>query len=353
MTKPAPALNVVAFALSAVTLVVIGAELGIFIFKGSIASELLSGAGSFFLAAIGALVGAYAAFRLAAVQARTQRLESELLACNATMELSNAITNTAMGLKRQHVANLAKEFSEQLSDYLEAHVEKRVIKVKIDFSSVPNVRVPSNELQDMLLTRVTGCARAVTFAVHLAQSLDRMRDAINGRDRVIESAKGTTDLDKIAIYFGMKRGVTTDSTYPDLLSSMSESLDDALYFSLRLTQILELHGQYLQHCLGHRILASIVIEELEAWYFGDWNAAVTAYPRLPATVPQRSGLRDPDAIAGGTWEQFERICQRAGYFSTGLRKIEAARAISEHFDVAQNSSASFGHFRAALLDLAA
>ena len=50
----------------------------------------------------------------------------------------------------------------------------------------------------------------------------------------------------------------------------------------------------------------IVIEELEAWYFGDWRAVLRAFPRVSPTVPDRRGYRDPDAIAG-TWEAFERI----------------------------------------------
>ncbi len=36
-------------------------------------------------------------------------------------------------------------------------------------------------------------------------------------------------------------------------------------------------------------------------------------------------LLDPDAIPGGTWEAFERVLQRSGYFQTGLRKLEAAQ----------------------------
>ena len=32
----------------------------------------------------------------------------------------------------------------------------------------------------------------------------------------------------------------------------------------------------------------IVIEELEAWYFGDWQAVQRAYPKVSLTVPQES-----------------------------------------------------------------
>jgi Domain of unknown function (DUF4276) len=102
---------------------------------------------------------------------------------------------------------------------------------------------------------------------------------------------------------------------------------------------------------SYSVINRLAIEELEAWYFGDWPAVKSAYPRVPTTVPQRAGYRDPDMIAGGTWEAFERILRRAGYFGTGLRKIEAARAISAYMDPSQNSSRSFQSLRDALIDM--
>lgn len=89
----------------------------------------------------------------------------------------------------------------------------------------------------------------------------------------------------------------------------------------------------------------VVIEELEAWYFGDWEAVCDAYPRLPATVDQKARFRIPDAIRGGTWEALERIMQQHGYFNTGLRKVEAARAVGKHIDAERNRSRSFARFR--------
>lgn len=97
--------------------------------------------------------------------------------------------------------------------------------------------------------------------------------------------------------------------------------------------------------------ARIVVEELEAWYFGDWEAVRAAYPKVGATVPAQEPYRDPDGIRGGTWEAFERVLQQAGYFSSGLRKIEAARTIADHFVPARNRSGSFRAFRDLLADL--
>jgi hypothetical protein len=93
---------------------------------------------------------------------------------------------------------------------------------------------------------------------------------------------------------------------------------------------------------GLTVVNRIAIEELEAWYFGDWDAVRAAYPRVPATIVAKAGFRAPDAISGGTWEAFERVMQNAGYFRPGgLRKVEAARAIAPHLDPTRNTSPSF------------
>lgn len=102
--------------------------------------------------------------------------------------------------------------------------------------------------------------------------------------------------------------------------------------------------------LPWQLVNRIAIEELEAWYFGDWQAVRAAYPRVPVSIHHRQGFRDPDAIAGGTWEAFERVMQRHGYFRGGLAKIEAARNIGTHVDPARSHSHSFAVFRQALAE---
>ncbi len=96
---------------------------------------------------------------------------------------------------------------------------------------------------------------------------------------------------------------------------------------------------------GRTVLNRIAVEELEAWFFGDPQAISSAYPRVPATVATRAGLRDPDAIVGGTWEALERVLQRHGYHKAGLAKTEAALCIADYMDVERNSSRSFQVFR--------
>ncbi len=92
------------------------------------------------------------------------------------------------------------------------------------------------------------------------------------------------------------------------------------------------------------VITRIVIEELEAWFFGDEEAVRNAYPRVPRNFTRKAKYRDPDAIQGGTWEAFERVLKAAGYFKTGLRKSECAYNISTHMEPLNNRSKSFQVF---------
>jgi hypothetical protein len=76
-----------------------------------------------------------------------------------------------------------------------------------------------------------------------------------------------------------------------------------------------------------------------------------AYSRVSRTIAYKSKYRDPDAIKGGTWEAFERILKRAGYFKGGLRKIEAARDIAQYMTPKINRSKSFQVFRSCLREM--
>ena len=111
-------------------------------------------------------------------------------------------------------------------------------------------------------------------------------------------------------------------------------------------------------CGGGRfeVVNRIAIEELEAWFFGDVEALVTAYPRVPVSLDKQARYRHPDAVPGSTWEALERVLQRASYYRGGIPKIEVAERVAKHMeDPARNRSPSFQVFVAgvqALVDQA-
>lgn len=100
-----------------------------------------------------------------------------------------------------------------------------------------------------------------------------------------------------------------------------------------------------------QVLNRLAVQELEAWFFGDPDALRAAYPRLGPHLGERSRYRNPDTIAGGTWEALERELQRVGYAPGGLAKVATARVISAHMRPERNRSHSFQVFRQGLLEL--
>lgn len=129
--------------------------------------------------------------------------------------------------------------------------------------------------------------------------------------------------------------------------------DDCMQLKQRLEAIAGQAGLRTRARAGRapwQLVNRIAIEELEAWYFGDWPAVKAVFPRVSANVPNQQKYRDPDGIAGGTWEAFERVMQQHGYFKQGLRKIEAARVLGGLIDVQRSRSPSFFHFRQAILE---
>lgn len=92
------------------------------------------------------------------------------------------------------------------------------------------------------------------------------------------------------------------------------------------------------------ISTRIVCEELEAWYFGDWQAVRAAYPKVPENIRNKARFRHSDEILGGTWEAFEQVLQRSSYYKEGLPKIEVARSVGSFFDVHRCDSPSWRAF---------
>ncbi|RCX17704.1 uncharacterized protein DUF4276 [Fontibacillus phaseoli] len=97
-------------------------------------------------------------------------------------------------------------------------------------------------------------------------------------------------------------------------------------------------------------LNRIVVEELEAWFFGDVAALRAVYPRIPESLGEQIRFRNPDQIPGGTWEALDKTLIQYGY-RTGLVKTEAAEKIALHMDPWSNRSTSFKVFRDGIINL--
>lgn len=124
--------------------------------------------------------------------------------------------------------------------------------------------------------------------------------------------------------------------------------DDCHDLKLRIEDSTTLCGLIVKPHRGEgrfALAVRVAIEELEAWYFGDWQAVMDAFPNVSASVVRKAGFRDPDAIAGGTWEAFERVLKKFGYYRNGLLKIEVASFIGDLIMPSRSTSQSFLAFK--------
>lgn len=179
---------------------------------------------------------------------------------------------------------------------------------------------------------------AVTFTIHTYQGKRDLLTKVESRLRAY--AKWLPDHIRIV--------VVIDRDDDDCVS-LKQALEDAAAIA-GLTTRKASRSRPNGSPTGWRVVTRIAIEELEAWFFGQWSAVRRAYPRVSATAVNKAAYRDCDRIAGGTWEALERVMKQGGYFSGGLRKVEAAQRIGEHFDPSACLSPSFQIFRTALLD---
>ncbi|WP_265285545.1 DUF4276 family protein [Verminephrobacter aporrectodeae] len=130
--------------------------------------------------------------------------------------------------------------------------------------------------------------------------------------------------------------------------------DDCLELKARLEQSAHAAGLGTRKAPRNgkfQVINRIAIEELEAWFFGDWAAVKAAYPKVDAGVSKKPCCRSPDAIQRGTWEAMERELQKKAYFKQGLRKLELAQSVAKHMDISKNCSPSFPCLRDALAQL--
>ena len=140
-----------------------------------------------------------------------------------------------------------------------------------------------------------------------------------------------------------------------LVILIDEDREDCLKLKQKLEEMAILSGlitkSSCQKNKSFQVLNRIVVEELEAWFFGDVQAICQAYPKVSANLATQQPYRDPDAIKGGTWEALERVLRRAGYHQGGLEKYKASSEISKYMNPELNRSKSFQVFYRGLLEI--
>jgi len=109
--------------------------------------------------------------------------------------------------------------------------------------------------------------------------------------------------------------------------------------------------------LAHDTMFRLAIEEIEAWYFGDREALLAAYPRARQDV-MKNYVQDSvcdtwELLADAVYTGGSSAIKKAGWPLPGQVKHEWAKKIAPLMDPDRNVSPSFRKFRDGLRQLCA
>ena len=138
-----------------------------------------------------------------------------------------------------------------------------------------------------ILPKVVG--NQVTFTIHPHQGKPHLLRKLSERLR------------------GYSRWMPTDTR---ILVLIDRDDDDCLLLKQKLEQAAMQAGLRTRATTSGgdwQVVSRIAIEELEAWFFGEWASVRAAYPRVAVNINLQAAYRYPDAIKGGTWEALEKI----------------------------------------------
>lgn len=216
-----------------------------------------------FTAAIGSLAGAwggaYAIQRIADNAKRREKLGTEVLACNAAIELCGSIGNTYASLKRQHVKDFAAQYERQ---YCLVHTAvergKRTGVIgpvdigELDMAKFDTVRVRIERLEKVLTEQVNVGGRPVGLLNYLIMSIDNLNDCIRQRNDQVDRLKGKPNEEIVPVVFGLKGPEGTDKTYPDMVRGIARATDDCIVFTMQMCLDLE---DYCERVRKHYLMS--------------------------------------------------------------------------------------------------
>jgi len=212
---------------------------------------------NFSAALFGALAGAYAAHRIALRKERTDRLVGAIEATNTAIGLTNSIANVYISIKRQLLMNLAATYREQFEQFANQIQQAEgvigqapnIVTVLADFRNISVPTVPIAALRDVVAAKIGPSVHAGSLTQSLSQSIESFDRSIKVRNQSIIALHQCGDEERVLRYFGLRVPGGIDETYPDVMHGLTLQIDDCIYFSMKLAEILVQHGRNLPELL--------------------------------------------------------------------------------------------------------
>jgi hypothetical protein len=216
---------------------------------------------NFSAALFGALAGALSAHFIAAKAERDRQLRAEIAGVNNALELTNSISNTFLGLKRQHVNPLLDAYRRSFGEYVAFMAQQHppppappaVLTILFDLRTLQVPLTPIAELRSTILSRSPNSSHAISLSVTLHQTISTLSEVIQKRNDMVLTLGTLPTEQRADICFGLRQSAgRIDETYPNLITGIWQHTDDAIYFSILLVDVLYAHGRALAKRYGRR-----------------------------------------------------------------------------------------------------
>ena len=198
----------------------------------------------------GALVGALAARYIARHTEHRQRLRDEISGVNNAIALAVSITNTFVGMKRQHTLGMSKIYQGAFMEYVQVLQnppnQPTLFEFITDFRILQMPLTCIVELRQTILEKVKSSIAAINISVSLHQSIDSLGLVLARYPQNVEQLRAMPDADRIIAYFRLRTPQGhIDTSYSDNVSAIFAYVDDGIYFPMLLCEVLTAHGNKL------------------------------------------------------------------------------------------------------------
>ncbi|GHS82659.1 hypothetical protein PAGU2196_34930 [Pseudomonas sp. PAGU 2196] len=268
----------------------------------------------------GAWLGAWAAQRIAGRNKLRDELRGELRSTNAGIMLSHTIANVAYAFKKQHIKPLKDSYDKDCMAFELYKQERAAGRGKEAFEMAPNldrldeIRPQIAALQDIVMGKITTTGRAIASFTALADAVENLNTALRGRNGLIDKIKE----EKLPLgaqvehfYFGIPYAKgKANLEYGCYVEALSLYTNDAIFFSMKLTDDLREHGLHVV-----KKYKKDFRDEAPGVSSFDWSKAEREglLPKDEDYESWLSGFQAPPKTESlSRWERWKRFAFRTG-----------------------------------------
>jgi hypothetical protein len=201
-------------------------------------------------ALFGTLAGAFVTGRVQARKAVTEELRS----IAGTIHICYSICNTAIALKKQHVAPMRDRYLAARQQYLNAVTAARPgvplqFELMADFQTLTEPKMPSSILERQVFDKIGVHGRGLIATVELLNAIEALSKTMNYRDALITEidSRKLPPGELAELYFGTRTKTgSVNAKFQTSIEAIYLATDDCIFFARQVARDLEAYGKALR-----------------------------------------------------------------------------------------------------------